>query len=296
METITRPFSFREFLRHRGEEPQTEPARWTSAERSLIENRFGEYLLAGGFPEAQGLATGLRVTLLQSYVDTVLFRDVVDRYGISQVAALRWLIRQCLRNPAGEFSVHRLHLDLEAQDHGVAKDAVHALFSYLLDSFLIDAVALATESERRRNSNPRKVYPIDTGMIGAFDASGRANLGRALETLVHTELARRGAEMGYVCTRQGFEVDFRAHIPGGERELIRVCADISDAGTLTRELRGLEYASLEEPGAIQRLLVLDRWMAAETNVPNPVMIQPVYEWLLTPPPTEGDGPALPPGG
>ena len=34
METIIRPFSFREFLRHRGEEPKHEPARWTSSTRS----------------------------------------------------------------------------------------------------------------------------------------------------------------------------------------------------------------------------------------------------------------------
>ena len=79
---------------------------------------FGEYLREGVFPETQGLAQALRVELLQAYVDTVLFRDVVERYGVSQVAALRWLIRQCLRNPAGSLSLHRLHLDLKAQGQG----------------------------------------------------------------------------------------------------------------------------------------------------------------------------------
>lgn len=207
METIIRPFGFREFLRHRGEEPKHEPARWTSSTRSKIEKRFGEFLREGGFPEVQGLAPSLRVDLLQGYVDTVLFRDVVERYGVSQVAALRWLIRQCLRNPAGALSVHRLHLDLKAQGLGMAKDAVHALFGYLQDAFLIDAVPLATESERQRNTNPRKVYPVDTGMIAAFDASGRSNVGHALECVVHDELARRKLVMGYVRTARGFEVD-----------------------------------------------------------------------------------------
>jgi len=54
-----------------------------------VEKRFGEYLVEGGFPEAQGLARGLRVELLQGYVDTVLFRDVRERHGVSQVSALR---------------------------------------------------------------------------------------------------------------------------------------------------------------------------------------------------------------
>ena len=279
METIIRPFGFREFLRHRGEEPNIEPARWTAAARSLIEKRFREYLSEGGFPEAQGLNTSLRVPLLQSYVDSVLFRDVVERYGISQVTALRWLIRQCLRNPAGEFSIHRLHLDLKAQGHGVAKDAVHALFAHLVDAFLIDAVMLATTSERRRNSNPRKVYPADTGLIGAYETSGRANFGRALETVVHTELLRRGADLGYVRTSRGFDVDFLAQMPGKVPALIQVCADPGDAYTLTRELRALDDAAQEFPQASRQLLVLDR-NSATVSVPSGVAVQPVYEWLL----------------
>ena len=113
METIIRPFSFREFLRHRGEEPAKPARRWTAAERSLVEKRFREFLVEGGFPETQGLPDALRIELLQGYVDTVLFRDVVERFSVSQVAALRWLVRHCLRNPAGSFSVHRLTQDLK---------------------------------------------------------------------------------------------------------------------------------------------------------------------------------------
>lgn len=281
MATVIRPFGFREFLRHRGEEPKNEPTRWTARERSLVEKRFGEYLREGGFPETQGLGQALRVELLQGYVDTVLFRDVVERYGVSQVAALRWLIRHCLRNPAGSLSVHRLHLDLKAQGHGVAKDAVHAMFGYLLDAFLIDAVPLATDSERRRNSNPRKVYPVDTGMIGAFDTSARANLGHALESAVHDELARRGADAGYVRSGQSFEVDFLARAPDGRQELIQVCADITDAGTRARELRALDDAAQEYPCATRRLLVLDR-SSLPTSASPGVVVQTVYEWMLTP--------------
>jgi len=93
METVFRPFSFREFLRHRGAEPTKHAREFTAADRSRIEREFREYLITGGFPEAQGLPGGLRVDLLQGYVDTVLFRDVVERHGITQEAALRWLTR-----------------------------------------------------------------------------------------------------------------------------------------------------------------------------------------------------------
>src|SRR4030067_970774 len=43
METVIRPFSFREFLRHRGEEPTKEPVHWTPAGGSLGEKRFRDF-------------------------------------------------------------------------------------------------------------------------------------------------------------------------------------------------------------------------------------------------------------
>jgi len=278
-ETVIRPFSFREFLRHRGEKPKRKPKEFIPAERSRVEKLFGEYLAVGGFPEAQGLDGGLRVDLLQGYVDTVLFRDIVERRRITQVAALRWLTRQCLKNPAGSFSVHRLHQDLKAQGLGVAKDALHAMVGHLEDAFLLRSVPLATESERRRNSNPRKIYPVDTGMIGAFDRTGRSNVGHALETVVLHELDRRRAEVGYVRTATNFEVDFLARFYDGREALIQVCADTGATETREREVRALEEALREHPRAAPMLLVLNADQLS-VKVPSRVMVQAAYQWLL----------------
>jgi hypothetical protein len=280
METVIRPFSFREFLRHREEEPDAAVEKLTSARRSRLEKHFREYLAEGGFPEAQGLLQTVRVQLLQGYVDTVLFRDIVERYGVSQVAALRWLIRQCLRNPAGSFSVHRLYNDLKSQGHGIAKDAVHAMFACLLDAFLISAIPIATESERQRNSNPRKIYPADTGLINAFDISGRSNLGHALETAVLLELKRRQAEVFYVKTPQGYEVDFLARYLSGEEELIQVAAEIGTADTAERELRALAEAGRQFPRARKRLLTMTREIMPR-EAPDDVIAEPAYVWMLS---------------
>lgn len=147
MATVIRPISFREFLRHRGEEPAKEPRRWTAADLSPVENRFREFLIVGGFPEAQGLSMVLRIELLHGYVDAVLFRDVVERHGASQVAARRWLVRHCLRTPAGAFSVHRLHQDVEAQGHGVGRELVLALLGHLTDTFGAARSGTSSDSE-----------------------------------------------------------------------------------------------------------------------------------------------------
>ena len=279
MATVIRPFGFREFLRHRGEEPAKPPRHFTAAERSAVEKRFREYLSQGGFPEVQGLNAVTRVELLQGYVNTLLLRDIVERYGVTQVAALRWLARQALCSPASLVSVHRLHRDLRSQGLGIAKDALHAMLGYLVDAFLVSAVPLATDSERRRNSNPRKIYPADPALIGAFDRSGRTNLGHALETVVYNELERRKAEVGYVRTPDGREVDFHSRFYGGKEELLQVCADPARTETRERELRALLEMKRERPRARLRLLVLDASQAAAMQTSG-VMVQPVYQWLL----------------
>jgi predicted AAA+ superfamily ATPase len=278
-ETVLRPFSFREFLRHRGEEPGKPVSRLSPSERSLIEKRLREYLEVGGFPEAQGIEARLRILLLQGYVDTLLLRDVVERYQVSQIAALRWVVRACLRNPAGLLSAHVLYRDLKSQGHAVSKDTVHALLGYLVDAFLLTLVPLQTESERQRNTNPRKVYPADSGLIRAFDTSGRANLGRALETAVFNELERRGAEVGYVKTEEGYEVDFHARLPEGQSLLVQVCADALVPEVLEREVRALNAAARRYPRAQRVLIVLTREQAAAVSEAG-VRVCPAYEWFL----------------
>ena len=278
-ETVIHTFSFREFLRHRNEEPLKPADQLSPEERSLVEKRFHEYLEVGGFPEAQNLDLALRVQLLQGYVDTLLFRDVVERYQVTQIAALRWITRHCLRNPGGLLSALSLYRDLKSQGHAVSKDTVHALLGHLVDSFLIYLIPLSTESERQRNSNPRKVYPADPAFIQAFDTSGRANIGHALETIIMNELQRRRAEVGYVKTKEGYEVDFHARFPDRRQLLIQVCSDLSQPKVLERELRALESASEQYPQAERMILVLTREEASQVSA-GTISIKPAYEWLL----------------
>ena len=89
------------------------------------------------------------------------------------------------------------------------------MFGHLVDAFLLSVVPLATESERKRNSNPRKIYPADPGLIPAFDASGRANVGHALETAV-LKLERAPRRGGYVKTAEGLGGGFPGP-PSGRR-------------------------------------------------------------------------------
>jgi predicted AAA+ superfamily ATPase len=277
METLILPFSFREYLRHTGAEPAEASDRWTKSTRSTLENRLREYLTTGGYPEAQGLTARDRMELLRGYVDTALFRDVVERHAVSNPVALRWMVRHLLGNAAGTFSVQRFHGDLRSQGIPASKDTLHAYVGYLEDAFLIRALPIATDSERRRMVNPRKAYPVDPGLIPVFDRSGRANEGHALETVVALELERRGAEAAYVRTREGFEVDFLARFPDGAEQLIQVCADLDAPGTREREVRALLSAAGEHPRATLHLVAL-----ASSRVPihEGIRLHVAGEWLL----------------
>jgi predicted AAA+ superfamily ATPase len=279
MEALVYPFSFRETLRHLGREPDLPPDRLPKAVRSGLERDLETYLVSGGFPETMNVTIRDRFALLQSYVDAALLRDVIERHSISHPTALRWLVRQLLANAAGTFSVNKYYGDLRSQGIPIAKDSLHDFLSHLEDAFLIRTISLATDSERRRMVNPRKVYPIDPGMIPVFDRSGRANTGHALETCILLELDRRGAEVAYVRTPSGYEVDFLARYPGGSQELIQVCASLGEAVVREREIRGLLDAADEHPKA--KLLMLSLSNESLRNIPDRIAVYSVVSWLLS---------------
>ena len=131
--------------------------------------------------------------------------------------------------------------------------------------------------------NPRKAYPVDTGLIPVFDRTGKANLGHALETAVLIELERRGCEITYVRTPDGFEVDFLARGPGDQAVLIQACADLSDPVTANREIRALQRAGAAMPGAGKLILTLTA-DGIPSDPPTGVSVQTAWEWSLGLPP------------
>lgn len=282
METLVHPFSFREFLRHHQAEPDGDPEFLPKARRSGVEKQFGEFLMNGGFPEAQGLATEDRLPLLQGYVDTVILRDVMERHGISNVVALRRLTRQLLGAAAGLFSVHRFFNDQKSQGISISKEALHAMLGHLEDAFLIRLVPIHTSSERQRQSNPRKAYPVDPGLITAFDRNGKTNIGHALETAVLVELERRRHQLAYVRTSSGAEVDFLATPLVGRPVLIQVCADLTDEATRLREFGALAEAMSEHPRTHGLVLTATSTglSHAQANVPKGVTLRTAWEWML----------------
>jgi predicted AAA+ superfamily ATPase len=281
VEAVVFPFSFRESLRHIGLEPEQPSDRWSSAERSQLSHQLELYLQRGGFPELQQLDERSRRLLLVSYVDSTVLRDVIERHAVRQPLALQWLVRQLLSHGGGGFSLNRLHGALKSQGLAISREHLAELVDHLESAFLIRTLSVVGGSLRRRMTLPRKVYPIDPGLLPLYELDGRSNLGHALETVVLLELLRRGAEVGYLRTADGFEVDFHARFADGRRELIQVCADLRDAATRRRELRALEQARQEPIGAGAQARVISLDQRQPTGEwPGTVIWSSALEWLL----------------
>ena len=277
MEVLVHPFSFREALRHTGDEPTGQAEKDTGP--VAFDQRLRRYLVEGGFPEAQGADPGDRAALLGGYVDVVVLRDVIDRHGVTNPLALRWLQRQLLANPGGGFSVKKQYDTLRSQGVRVGKDTLHAYLGYLEDAFLVRTVSLHAASERQRMVNPRKAYPVDPGLIPLFASGGRSYQGHALETAILLELERRGWEVSYVRTPEGWEVDFCAHRPGEAPLLVQVCLETGGDRTWQREVRALQSAGETYRDARLLLVTLDS-SPPRQRLPDRVTWTPAARWLL----------------
>ena len=275
---LLHPFSFEEALRFRSAEPAT-VGFLTGSESARMERALLDWLEAGGFPEAQDLAAAARRQLLRGYVDAAMLRDVMERYGVRNIVGLRWLVRHLLGNAGAPFSVEKFLAAIRSQGLAVAKDTLHRLLSHLEDCFLVRIVWMEASSERQRMVNPRKAYPVDPGLIPVFDRSGRATAGHALETAVLVELERRGFDVTYLRTAEGYEVDFLARGPDGGMELLQVCADLSDPATAAREYRALAAGGEMFPDARRLLLTLLR-DGLPAEVPAGMEVRTACEWFL----------------
>jgi uncharacterized protein len=279
LEVLIHPFSFRESLRHANVEPTAPWHTLSAAERSAMDGHLRGYLDAGGFPEAQQVDVRDRARLLTGYVDTMLLRDVIDRHRVTNATALRALQRHLLATPGGRFTVQKFFYALKSQGVPVGKDTLHAYLDHLQDAFLLRAIDMYSTSERQRMVNPRKVYPIDPGLIPLYEQPGREHRGRALETAVLLELERREYTVHWLKVDDDREVDFFATRPGDPTLLVQVCLDTSQDETWEREVRALEAASAVHPRAEAVLITLDRVPPARP-LPAPLRWYSATQWFL----------------
>lgn len=204
-----------------------------------------DYFRIGGFPGIQSMPANEQLETLQNYVETVIFRDIIERYQITNVALLKYFTNSLLKNVSSLFSINKFYKDIKSQGHKAGKDTLHSYLAYLEDAFLVFTVPIFTESLRRMQTNPKKVYAIDNGLVAANTFNLSENLGKFLENQVYLDLRRQGKKIFYHQTSDGYEIDFITQDSQGKYEMIQVVWETDDAQTLQREERALRQAEKE---------------------------------------------------
>lgn len=237
------PLSFVEYLSyHHIDYPKKPFGKMT---QDKLFKHFKAYLKTGGFPEIQRVDLLTQLSILQNYVDTVIFRDIIERYHISNTVLIKYMVKKMMAAPGTLFSINKFYHDLKSQGFHVSKATLHDYLSYLEDAYLIFPVPLYSESIRKVQTNPKKIYVIDTGLIAAYKTSFSDDLGHIFENCVYIELRRRGFEVYYYLTSERYEVDFLAKDIHNQLFLFQVVWDMTDDTTREREKRALEAAEKE---------------------------------------------------
>ena len=268
------PFSFEEYLHYRGIS-YSKTAAYTPARGKIIP-AFEEYLNYGGFPEVIMLATSSeRRRLLQSYFQTVFYKDVLDRYNIKARYILDVLMRELLEDFSGLFSISRFEKHLKTNNLPGSKRTISNYLHYLQEAFFILLMEKFAYSPRQRLMNPKKVYLIDTG-LAALGRPFSENRGKILENVVAIELYRRGREAYYFKNRH--ECDFIVKTGSQPSEAIQVCWELTPRDE-KREIAGLVEAMTSLNLARGRILTFAQSEKREVNGTK-IDIQPVWRWLL----------------
>jgi uncharacterized protein len=219
-----------------------------------------------------------RIHVLQSYVDSVVLRDVIKHHGTVNLLALRHLVAHVMEAPGSVFSVNKFYNSLRSMQIKCTKNALYEYIDYLVDAFLLQRVPLHTHPKRMRMTNPPKLYPIDTGLANAMRYRNSANMEPLLETLVSLHLRRSGNDIEYVRTKDGHECDFivRDRISGAFT-LFQVCWVMSEPTTYERELRGL-HSAMSQYGVDCGTIVT--WDTSR-KVDNRITAVPFWRWAST---------------
>ncbi len=281
------PFSFAEMLRARGltvnEDSQYSGLRFS------ISHAFEEFLNYGGFPEVV-LADGgeQKFRILQSYMETMFIRDLAERYEVRNQAVLREMVKYLATNAGTQFSINSFYRWIKTV-YPVTKRTLINYLGYLEDSRLFLLWRRLSRSLKEQALSPKKVYLVDVGLKEVYGYGQSRDTGRRLENVVAIELARRRAknprlEVFFWKDSQKREVDFVVTEMGRVKELVQVCADISDVKVKQRELRALEEAVSRELRCDNlKIITLEtegREILEKGREKIEVAVIPAWKWLL----------------
>lgn len=266
------PFSFSEYLVFHRVALDNRSYNFLEHKRAMLLKHFNTYLNNGSIPEF--LSEAQPNVRLQEYFENVIYRDIVQRFNIRNVRALKELAIVLATNVSRPFSINKL-----AKTFNMSVNTLQGYMSDLELSYLYFYMQKYAYSAVEKVTSQSKVYCIDTGLVNAVASKFSKDEGRLLENLVFVELKRRGKEVYYHKGR--FECDFVVKEGLKVTEAIQVCASLEGEDKKKRELEALAEA-LGKYKLQQGLILTTKHFENITFKRFRVKVRPIWFWLLNP--------------
>ncbi|MBM4402010.1 MAG: ATP-binding protein, partial [Candidatus Cloacimonetes bacterium] len=233
------PLSLAEYLRFKKEKIDFEKLSHLPSEQAKFNFLFEEYLTFGGLPEVVLLGeTGKKMELLQNYYQTVVSKEIIERFNVKNQEGLKVLLRLLLNST--HYTVSNLYNSLKSLNQKIGKTTLNNYLSYIESSYFLKPLFYLSPSLKNQLQYPRKPYFIDNGFIFSLSTKFSKNFGRLFENFSFWQLYKKYKdEIFYYQDRLGREVDFVIFANNRPEILVQVCWDATDFETREREERAL---------------------------------------------------------
>ena len=206
------PLSFHEYLAFKDVKLEHPKLLSLSAARGNILRYLSEYMTGGAYPEVVR-NPNIHTSLLRSYLDTIIVKDVGERFHI-EPSILRAFIEYSINNYAKYLSGTKIYNYLRTLNFRLAKELPQTLLQDFNEVFALFPVEISSRSIKSKEQYPKKVYLVDNGL--AQLVTRKTDYGRMMENIVFLELYRRShclqlIEINYwkeYGKAEGKEVDF----------------------------------------------------------------------------------------
>lgn len=256
------PFSFKEFLTEK--KVKLEENWQYGSQRFQVKNLFEAYFNLSGFPE---IVRENKLSLIDDYVKTVFYRDVIERYQVNNKELMRLLMQYVASIHAQNFSINKFNNIAKSQGHTSSTSTIHEYMKILENVFYCFFATPRKKSLKKQYG--KKVYPVDQGVVN-YQALEKDS-GRLLEDLVFLELTRRGKKPSYL--ENGFECDFIT-----EDTAIQVTFELNE-NSKDREINGLIEAAKQTNASKLLIITRDQEDLIKTQGFK-IRVVPAWKWLL----------------
>ena len=179
-----------------------------------------------------------QVSYIKDVYQSVIKRDLLDKYGIKEEALLDSLTDYLMDNVSNLTSASKISTFFKQNGYETNHMTIGNYLKYLCSAYMFYKVKRYDIRGKKYLETSDKYYLSDLGFRYAILGSRNMDYGRAYENLVALELMRRGYDI-YVGKLYQKEIDFVA-MKQSEKIYIQVSDNISEQITLARELAPLK--------------------------------------------------------